>query len=129
MGLAGSLRARLGDDTGALELLHQAVVLARDRGVRPQLAAALDWALRPLLKTGQADVAATFLGTLTTGALAQVANFPGVHATRARTLERLRTTLGEADTDELLSRGATMTYDDLVEYAIHHLDGPDTNRD
>ena len=128
LALAGGLRARLRDDTGALEILGEAVVLDRDQGTRPQLAAAFDWALSPLLRTGQPDVAATFLGALTNGALAGVGNFPGVDAARARTLERVRSTLGEAKTDELASRGAAMTYDDLVDYALHQLDRPDTKR-
>jgi tetratricopeptide (TPR) repeat protein len=128
LALAGGLRARLRDDTGALEILAQAVILDRDLGARPQLAAAFDWALSPLLRTGRPDVAATLLGALTTGALAEVGNFPGVHSARVRTLERVRSTLGEAKTDELASRGAAMTYDELVEYALHQLDRPDTKR-
>ena len=126
--LAGGLRSRLGDDTLALELLHEAVVLARDQGARPQLAATLDWALRPLLRTGQPEVVAILLGTLTTGALAQVGNFPGVHAPRARRLERVRIALGQASADELVRRGAAMSYDELVEYAVEHLDRTATTR-
>jgi hypothetical protein len=127
--LTGGLRARLGDDAGALELLHEAVIVGRDQGVRPQLAAALDWALSPLSRTGQADVAATFIGGLTGGALAGVGNFPGVDTARARTLERIRTVLGDEKTDELVAHGAAMSYDELVEYAIHHLARPHTNSD
>ena len=119
--LAGGLRARLGDDAGALELLHEAVTLARDQGVRPQLAAAADWALSPLLRTGRPDVAATFLGALTDGPLADVSNFPGVAAARSRSLERVRSVLGDAKTDELVARGGAMTYDELVDYALNHL--------
>jgi tetratricopeptide (TPR) repeat protein len=129
LALAGGLRARLGDDTGALDHLHEAVLLDRDQGTRPQLAGALDWALSPLLRTGQPDVAATLLGALTRGVLAQVSNFPGVNAARTRTLERLRGALGDAKTDELVSRGEAMSYDELVDYALHHLDRPDGNRD
>ena len=129
MALAGGLRARLGDDSGALELLHQAVVVGRDQGVRPQLAAGLDWALSPLIRAGRPDVAATFLGGLTRGALAGVGNFPGVDAARARTLDRVRAVLGDDQTDELVARGATMSYDELVEYALDHLDRPNTSRD
>jgi hypothetical protein len=120
MSLAGGLRARLGDDIGALQLLHQAVLVARDQGVRPQLAAALDWALSPLRRTGRPDIAATLLGGLSRGALASVGNWPGVESARERTLERIRAVLGDK-TDELLAHGATMDYDRLVEYAIHHL--------
>jgi len=129
LALAGGLRARLRDDTGALEHLHDAVVLDRDAGSRPQLAAALDWALSPLLRAGRPDAAATFLGALTTGALANVANFPGVNTARTRTLERLRSTLGEATTNDLIKRGAALSYDELVDYAVEHLDPPNTNPD
>ena len=126
MALAGGLRARLGDDTGALELFQEAVVLGRDQGVRPQLAAALDWALSPLSRTGRPDVVATFVGALTAGALADIGNFPGVEAARARTLDRVRAALGDQTTDELIAHGAAMTYDELVQYAIRHLASPDT---
>jgi predicted ATPase len=127
--LAGGLRARLGDDPGALELLREAVLVGRDQGTRPQLAAVLDWALSPLNRTGQPDVVATFIGALTDGALAEVGNFPGVEGARARTLERVRADLGDDKTDELVARGTAMSYDELVEYAIHHLGQPQTNRD
>jgi predicted ATPase/class 3 adenylate cyclase len=126
MALAGGLRARLGDDSGALELLHEAIVVGRDQGTRPQLAAGLDWALSPLVRTGRPDVAASFVGGLTRGALAGVGNFPGVDAARARTLERVRAVLGDDQTDELVTSGATMSYDELVQYAIHHLAQPHT---
>jgi ATP/maltotriose-dependent transcriptional regulator MalT len=128
MALAGGLRARLGDDTGALELFHEAIIVGRDQGTRPQLAAALDWALSPLTRTGRPDVAAIFLGALSLGALADVGNFPGVDAARARTLERVRAVLGNARTNELVAHGTTISYDELIEYALQHLDRPDTSQ-
>ena len=121
MALAGGLRARLGDDIGALELLHEAVTLGRDQGVRPQLAAALDFALALLVRTGRPEVAATFFGALTGGSLADVGNFPGVAAARSRSLERVGDVLGD-QTDTLVARGAAMSYDELTEYAIRQLD-------
>jgi predicted ATPase/class 3 adenylate cyclase len=129
MALAGGLRARLGDDSGALELLHAAIVVGRDQGTRPQLAAGLDWALSPLTRTAQPDVAATLLGGLTEGALAGVGNFPGVDTARARALDRVRGVLGDDQTDELVARGAAMSYDELVQYAIDQLNQTRTKRD
>jgi predicted ATPase/class 3 adenylate cyclase len=129
MALAGGLRARLGDHAAALQLLHEAAVVARDQGARPQLAATMDWALGPLTRTRRTDVAAVFVGALTAGSLAGVANFPGVDAARARILDRVRTVLGDEKTDELVARGATMSYDELVQYAIQHLDQTHTKRD
>jgi predicted ATPase len=128
MALAGGLRARLGDDSGALQILHEAILVARDQGVRPQLAAALDWALSPLRRTGRPDIAATLLGGLTHGALADVGNWPPVKAARARTLDQVRAVLGDEKTHELVARGATMSYDELVQYAIHRVDQPNTER-
>ena len=121
LGLAGGLRARLGDDRGALEFLREAVVLARDQGTRPQLAAALDWSLSPLLRTGRPEIAATFLGALTDGPLTGVSNWPGVATARSRSLERARNKLGD-HTDSHIARGAAMSYDQLAEHAISHLD-------
>jgi hypothetical protein len=120
LSLAGGLRARLGDDAGALEQLHEAVVLARDEGVRPQLASALDWTLNPLLRGGRPGVAATFLGALTEGALVGIGAWPGVATARAKSLERARNLLGD-QTDTHLARGAAMSYDELVTYAIEEL--------
>ena len=123
LSLAGGLRARLGDDTGALELLHDAVVLARDLGVRPQFAATLDWALTPVFRTGAPDVAATFLGALTDGALKGVGDWPGVADVRAKALDRARRVLGD-EVDAHYARGVTMSYDELVAYAIDALGPP-----
>jgi predicted ATPase/class 3 adenylate cyclase len=126
MALAGGLRARIGDLVGALELLREAVIVSRDQGARPQLAAALDWSLSPLIKVGRPEPAATFVGALTGGPLAEMGNFPDVDAARARILERLHVELGDDTSDALVARGAAMTYDEIVEYALHHLEPPDT---
>ena len=101
----------------------------RRQGGRPQLAAALDWTLSPLTRTRQPDAAATLVGGLTGGALASVGNWPGVDSARARTLERVRAALGDSKTYELVAHGATLSYDELVEHAIHHLAQSHTNRD
>jgi hypothetical protein len=69
------------------------------------------------------------VGALTRGSLADVSNLPGVDTPRARTLERIGAVLGDESTNELLRRGTTMSYDELVHYAIHHLDNADTDRD
>jgi len=121
LALAGGLRARLGDDAGALKLLHEAVTVARDQGARPQFAAALDWSLSPLLRSGLADVAALFIGGLTEGPLADVSNWPGVATARSRGLERAWSLLGEQAPSHV-ARGAAMSYDELAEYAICQLD-------
>jgi hypothetical protein len=122
LAMAGGLRFRVGDHNGALELLREAVVVARDMGARPQLSAALDWSLGPLVKIGRPEPAATLFGALTRGALADVGNFPLVAGVRARTLERVRVELGEDSTDRLVAEGAAMTYDEIIDYALRHLE-------
>ena len=106
LALAGGLRARLGDPEGAVPLLREAVILCRDQGARPSLAAALDWSLAPLVKLGHPGPAATFIGALSDGPLAEVSGFPEVDAARARILERIRAALGDETTDERLAQGA-----------------------
>jgi predicted ATPase/class 3 adenylate cyclase/tetratricopeptide (TPR) repeat protein len=120
--MAGGLRFRMGDPNGALELLREAVLAARDLGGRPQLSATLDWSLGPLVKIGRPEPAATLVGALTRGALADVGNFPLVAGGRARTLERVRVELGNDSTDRLVAQGAAMTYDEIINYALQHLE-------
>ena len=60
----------------------------RDEGSPAQVAAALDWSLRPLLSVGRADDAAVFLGALSGGALAGPSGYPIVNSGRACALGR-----------------------------------------
>ncbi len=124
MALAAGVRARLGDDHGALPLLRDAVVIARDDGTLPPAAAALGFALNPLCRTGHPDVAATLLGALDRGALAHVAGFPGTANARARALARVRDALGDDHAEQLVERGAAMTYEEVIGYAIEQLGAP-----
>ena len=81
LSLFGGLRWRLGDSDGALEDLRAAVVMTRDQGRRPQLAAALDWSLGALRSVGRLDAAAVLVGALNDGALTDMGNFPLVAPT------------------------------------------------
>ncbi len=119
--LVAGLRARLGDDEGAFRLLRDAVVIARDDGTLPAAAATLGFALTPFCRTGRPEVAAVLLGALDRGALAQVAKFPGAHDARARTRSRIDAALGDEQTEVLVERGAAMTYDDAIGYALDEL--------
>jgi tetratricopeptide (TPR) repeat protein len=121
--LRGGLKARLGDQDEAFAMLHQAALIARDEGVRPQLGAVLDWAVLALVRTGRPDVAVVFLGILTHGALSDVSNYllTGDYA-RDQALERLRSVIGDdTEVDALVARGAAMSYDEMVTYALEQL--------
>jgi predicted ATPase/class 3 adenylate cyclase len=121
MAVAAGLRARLGDDQGAFALLRDALVVARDDGTLPQTTGILGYAIMPLYRTGRADVAATFIGALDHGAVAHVRDFPGTATRRARTLAEIRGARAD-DADRWFARGADMTYDELLQYAIEQLD-------
>jgi predicted ATPase/class 3 adenylate cyclase len=121
LALAGGIRSRLGNLTGAIELLRESIIVARDLGARPQFCAALDWSLSPLIKSGRAEVAAVFLGALTKGSLARVTDFPGVETARANILERVRSIIGDERADWAIAQGASLQYDDAVDYALRQL--------
>ena len=53
--------------------------------------------------------------------MAQIASFPGAREPRERTLARVRDALGDEQTDMLLDRGAAMTYDEVIGYALEEL--------
>ncbi len=126
--LAAGLRARLGDDEGALSLLHDAMVIARDDGTLPAAGVALGFALTPLRRTGRLEVAAIFVGALDHGALAHVANFPGAADSRTRAAARLRDALGAERAAVLEEQGAAMTYDEMIRYALEQLTPSPTER-
>ena len=119
-GMLAGLRFRTGDVDDAIGLLREAV-LARDVGARPQLAAALDWSLSPLVKIGRPAPAARLVGALDDGALADVGNWPLSAGTRPRTLDRVRAALGDDVTDQLVAEGATMGYDEIIQAALDQL--------
>lgn len=121
LAMAGGMRSRLGDPRGAVEYLRESVLITRDEGSRPQLAAAYDWALSPLTKIGRAETAAVFIGVLTRGALTGVGVFPGVESARVKSLERIRSAIGDQRTDSMVASGAAMSFSESIEYALVQL--------
>jgi predicted ATPase/class 3 adenylate cyclase len=121
LALAGGLRARLGETSAALDLLHRAAIVTRDEGVRPQFAAMLDWSVLAFVRSGRPDIAVVLLGVLTDGALADVSNYLLTSSySREQALDRLRPSVDEAF-EALVARGAAMTYDEVVDYALEQL--------
>jgi predicted ATPase/class 3 adenylate cyclase len=118
--LAAHLRARLGDEREALRLLHIALVVARDDGLWPQAAAVLNLSLTPLRHTGRSEAVATIVGILQGGALAHI-SFPGMADSTSRALDRIRETLGDDRTEQLVALGASMSYDEALAYTLDQL--------
>ena len=81
----------------------------------------LDWSVLAFVRTGRPDVAVVLLGVLTDGALADVSNYllAGTYS-RDQALDRIRPLVGEAF-DALVARGAAMSYDEVVDYALEQL--------
>ena len=122
LALAGALRARLGDPIGAA----RAPARRGDRVARPrQTPAARRCARLEPRHAHQARTTRTrrdVRGRTHRWATRRGQRLPDVDAARARTLERLRTGLGDETTDALVADGAAMTYDEIIEYALHHLE-------
>ena len=75
-GFAAHLRARAGDEIGAIEALREAFLYLAEVGDRPQFVGAVTYAIRILGRWGEDEVAATLLGVAVDGPLAAMNNFP-----------------------------------------------------
>ena len=119
--LAANLYARTGDLPRAVAMLREALTMARDDGALPQVVANLTFALPILRRLAKPQAAAIVIGGLEDGALKGQGRFPGTKDARQHNLNRLHDELGQHETDALVEQGTTMSYDDLVDYAIDQL--------
>jgi predicted ATPase/class 3 adenylate cyclase len=119
--LAAHLYARTGDLPRAIDMLREALTMARDDGALPQVVANLTFALPILRRIGNPQAAAILIGGLEHGALKGLGRFPGTEDARHYNLARLHQQLGQHEADALVERGTTMPYDDLLDYAIAQL--------
>jgi hypothetical protein len=120
---AAYLRARTGDQVGAAEALGAAFLHFSEVGDRPQFLGAATHAIRILGRSGEYEVAATLLGVAVDGPLAALNNFPDLRLEDSDPLiGTIRRELGTARWARCRARGATMTYDEAVDYAVFELD-------
>src|SRR5207302_1784229 len=89
------LRARVDDVVGACASLHEAIVVASDKGDLPALLSALDYGLQALVTFGEAETAATISGALTGGLNAFYMNPTYEIPHRDRAMEEARNELGD----------------------------------
>jgi hypothetical protein len=121
--LLAQLRARQGDRRGALDSLRSSIVHLDRIGDRPQLAGSIDWGISILGRFGEPEPAAVFVGIAVEGALASINNFPGAPERRDdEQLGSLVTQLGPERYGALVDRGASMSYEQAVEFAVAELD-------
>ena len=86
------------------------------------LALTLDRGIGALTALGEDEAAVVFAG-ITLGALTGLAGLPAAEVPdRNAMLERLERDLGHARYAALSERGAAMTYEQVVEYAVAELD-------
>ena len=119
---AAHLRAWTGDEAGAVEALRDAFLYLAEVGDRPQFVGAVTYAIRILGRSGEDEVAATLLGVAVDGPLAALNNFPDRRLEDSDPLiARILRDLGAADAAARRRRGAAMTYEEAVDYAIAEL--------
>ena len=122
LGLAAQLRV-VDDPVGALALLREGVQWGHDAGGRLVLATALDRGIHILESCDQPLPAAMITGAVTQGALAGMSMISiAEQDDRAAALEQLKARLGAAELDAALTRGAAMSYDEVVEYTLTELE-------
>jgi hypothetical protein len=110
------------DPMGALRALREAVLYDHHGGLRTELVMVFDRGLRILARIGHPDIAAVLAGAVT-GPFQTMSTIPAneVHDQRAA-IDEIRTALGPDEYQRATSRGAAMSYEDLVDYALTELD-------
>jgi predicted ATPase/class 3 adenylate cyclase len=123
LSMIAQIRARQGDRVGALEAVRDAIVHTDRLGDRPQLIAAIDWTIAVLRRFGHVEPAAVLVGAATEGPLAEINNFPGAHRLLGDDkFEPLEAQLGVESYEQLVRRGAAMSHDEMMRYAVGELD-------
>jgi predicted ATPase/class 3 adenylate cyclase len=117
------LRARQGDQLGALTALRESIACIDRIGDRPQLVAAVDWAIAILERFGHPDPTAVLVGVAVDGPLAALNNFPGARRVHGDAkLAPLETELGTDTYRALVEQGAAMSYEEVVHFLFDEID-------
>jgi predicted ATPase/class 3 adenylate cyclase len=118
-----TIKARRGE-ADALPVLHEALRHAHDDGDAGQVAGTLDRAAVVLAELGRNEAAATVTGGVLDGAAAaMVLATPTEVIERDEASQRLRAELGVDRYEDAFARGGTMSFDELVGFALEALEG------
>jgi predicted ATPase len=117
LGLAAALASRLGDFDEALTLLREAVLYGRDAGNRVGVFTAVDFAVQVFADRERYDIAATLAGAFETIGLAS-GNSLAERRQRVEKVEQAHTVLGDTAFAEAFGRGASMSYNEVLEYLL-----------
>jgi hypothetical protein len=119
LAIRAQLEARAGHATSALADLEEAIGYSHDKGDQVMVMVALDRGVSILAFLQEFDAAAVFVGITTTGAAAILSITPRrERADRQDLIATIRSTLGAPAYDEATTRGARMSIDDAVAYAL-----------
>ena len=119
LAIRAQLQARAGHAASAVADLQEAIVYSHDKGDRVMVMAALDRGVSVLAALEEFDAAAVFVGIATTGAAAILSITPRTErADREDLVSTIRSTLDAAAYDAATTRGAQMSIDDAVTYAL-----------
>jgi predicted ATPase/class 3 adenylate cyclase len=121
LALLGQIRASLGD-YDVLGVLRESIVRSNDAS-RSQLASAMDRAMRVFAVLDRPKAVAVIGGALAEGQFRDLSILPPTELPDRRgALATAHDQLGPEEYEQLLTRGAAMSYDDLVQSALAAVD-------
>jgi predicted ATPase/class 3 adenylate cyclase len=123
LALIAKLRAQAHEAPEALTALRAALVHGHDFGQQGWLVTVLDRGIQVLGDLGYWEPTAVLGGMVLDGPLGQLSLLPlHEHQARSEALERARQELGDHRYFAAHTRGATMTYDEIIKYTLAELD-------
>jgi tetratricopeptide (TPR) repeat protein len=121
--IRAQLRARDGDMPGAVRDLREAITYSHDKGDKVMLLVAFDRGISVFHLLGLSEPAAVLAGVMLRGPLALLSILPPAERDdRAVLLDHVRELIGGDSYERSLTRGAAMSDDDVVAYALEQLD-------
>jgi predicted ATPase len=114
------LRSRIHDRVAALEALYDAISYSTYVGYRPVVVQILGPSAEILLRVGEPATGTVLAGSLLQGALAAIMLLQR-NAELERTLMTAREALGDEQYQRMFARGASMSYEEVVEFALDNL--------
>jgi predicted ATPase/class 3 adenylate cyclase len=124
LSIGAVIESRAGDSLAALVDLRDALGYATDAGLRTTVLSVIDRGVIVMAEVGNPESAAVFGGAVTAGSLASLTTV--AHSVegsmRADALEVVRERFGVDAYTTSAERGAAMTYEELVDYALAEID-------
>jgi len=114
------LRSRMQDPRRALEALYDALSYSDHVGYRPIVVEILGPSAEILLRVGQVELGTVLAGSLLEGALPAI-NVSSQRVNLETAMDAASDALGEEQYQRLFARGAAMSYEEVLEFALEHV--------